>query len=78
MLIFRYNPVISKEWLCIEIRELFRNSSYFEIRSSSKFGEFKKFAMLVGEPGISRDSKNYFTRKLWKSKAESFVSIKYE
>jgi hypothetical protein len=39
--LFWYDPVISKEWNCIEIRDFFRNSSYFEIRSSSKFDEFK-------------------------------------
>jgi hypothetical protein len=32
----------------------------------------------VGEPGISKDSKNYLARKPWKSKAENFVSIEYE
>jgi hypothetical protein len=69
--IFPYNPVISKECGCIEIRD------FFEIRVISKFGEFKKFVMSAGEPGISRDFKSHFTRKPWKSKAENFVSIKY-
>jgi hypothetical protein len=34
--------------------------------------------MSVGEPGISRDSKNDFTRKPWKSKAENFLSVEYQ
>jgi hypothetical protein len=67
--------VISKEWDCTEIRDLYPNSSYLEIRSSSKFSAFKKLALLVREPDISRDSKKHFTRKPWRLKAENFVSI---